>query len=42
MAKYQKYAEYKDSGIDWLGSIPANWHLNKLRYLFDLKSQLVF
>ncbi|MDP1369431.1 restriction endonuclease subunit S [Acinetobacter lwoffii] len=40
MAKYQKYAEYKDSGIDWLGSIPANWHLNKLRYLFDFNKGL--
>ena len=40
VAKYQKYAEYKDSGIDWLGSIPANWHLNKLRYLFDFNKGL--
>lgn len=40
VAKYQKYAEYKDSGIDWLGSIPENWHLNKLRYLFDFNKGL--
>lgn len=40
MAKYEKYAEYKDSGIDWLGSIPENWHLNKLRYLFDFNKGL--
>ncbi|MCU4615674.1 restriction endonuclease subunit S [Acinetobacter lwoffii] len=40
LAKYQKYAEYKDSGIDCLGSIPANWRLNKLRYLFDFNKGL--
>jgi type I restriction enzyme S subunit len=25
MAKYQKYAEYKDSGVEWLGEIPNHW-----------------
>lgn len=25
MAKYQAYAEYKDSGIEWLGEIPSHW-----------------
>ncbi|HAK14934.1 MAG TPA: hypothetical protein DCM65_01390 [Acinetobacter junii] len=25
MAKYQKYAEYKDSGVEWLGGIPSHW-----------------
>ena len=25
MAKYQKYAEYKDSGIKWLGFVPSHW-----------------
>ncbi|RYY77845.1 MAG: restriction endonuclease subunit S [Moraxellaceae bacterium] len=34
MAKYQKYAEYKDSGVEWLGEIPSHWTMNKLRYLF--------
>ncbi|NOQ36877.1 MAG: restriction endonuclease subunit S, partial [Methylococcaceae bacterium] len=23
--KYQAYAEYKDSGVEWLGDIPENW-----------------
>jgi len=26
----QTYAEYKDSGVDWLGEIPAGWELTKL------------
>ena len=25
MAKYQKYSEYKDSGVEWLGEIPSHW-----------------
>ena len=25
MAKYQKYIEYKDSGVEWLGEIPSHW-----------------
>ena len=25
MAKYQKYAEYTDSGAQWLGKIPLSW-----------------
>lgn len=35
MAKYQQYAEYKDSGVEWLGEIPNHWTMNKLRYLFS-------
>ncbi len=35
MAKYQAYAEYKDSGVEWLGALPSHWTMNKLRYLFS-------
>lgn len=40
MAKYQKYAEYQDSGIEWLGEIPNHWAMSKLRYLFDFSKGL--
>ncbi|MDI9751060.1 restriction endonuclease subunit S [Acinetobacter baumannii] len=33
MAKYQKYAEYQDSGVEWLGEIPKSWQVKKLKYL---------
>ncbi len=33
MAKYQQYAEYKDSGVDWLGSIPKGWKLKRIQEL---------
>ncbi|HLB41729.1 MAG: type I restriction endonuclease subunit S [Pseudomonadales bacterium RIFCSPHIGHO2_12_FULL_40_16] len=40
MAKYEKYAEYQDSGIEWLGKIPEHWAMSKLRYLFDFSKGL--
>lgn len=40
MAKYQAYAEYKDSGVEWLGEVPSDWELNKFGYLFDFKKGL--
>ncbi len=38
VAKYQKYAEYKNSGIEWLGKIPSDWKLVKLSYKLKLLS----
>jgi len=35
MAKYQKYAEYKDSGVDWLGEIPSHWEMWKLSHAYN-------
>ena len=26
VGKYQRYAEYKDSGVEWLGEIPSHWN----------------
>lgn len=28
------YPEYKDSGLPWLGEIPAHWHLKRAKFLF--------
>lgn len=33
MAKYDKYAEYKDSGVEWLGEIPSDWIVSKFGYV---------
>jgi type I restriction enzyme, S subunit len=32
--KLQKYPAYKDSGVDWLGDIPENWELKRIKHLF--------
>jgi len=29
-----KYAEYKDSGVEWLGEIPAHWEVKPAKHLF--------
>ncbi|MCU8399621.1 restriction endonuclease subunit S [Vibrio vulnificus] len=34
--RYKAYAEYKDSGVEWVGSIPTHWGLKKLKYLAPL------
>lgn len=30
-----KNVEYKDSGIDWIGEIPAHWEITRLKYLLE-------
>ncbi len=30
----EKYSEYKDSGVKWLGEIPKHWELVKSRYIW--------
>jgi len=36
-AKYQAYSEYKGSGVEWLGSIPAQWSITSLKMLVDVR-----
>lgn len=35
----EKYNEYKDSGVQWLGKIPGHWGKRKLKYLFTERSE---
>lgn len=35
MAKYEVYAEYKDSGVEWLGEIPSHWEMWKLSHAYN-------
>lgn len=30
----QQYEKYKDSGVDWIGKIPKQWNILKLKFLF--------
>ena len=36
---YQPYAEYKDSGVEWLGAIPKHWAVERLKYLATLNDE---
>ncbi|MFA3777271.1 MULTISPECIES: restriction endonuclease subunit S [Yersinia] len=33
MAKYKAYPEYKDSGVEWLGEIPKEWKVSRVKYI---------
>ena len=40
---FPRYPEYKDSGVEWLGEVPAHWEVKRLRYVVRLnpsKSEL--
>ncbi len=34
--KRPRYDEYQDSGVDWLGKLPAHWSTAKIRHLFQV------
>lgn len=31
--QYRPYADYKISGVDWLGEIPTHWHITKTKFV---------
>lgn len=33
----KRYPEYKDSGVEWIGDIPFDWEIKKLKYLIEGK-----
>jgi type I restriction enzyme S subunit len=37
MGRYQAYSEYKDSGVEWLGDVPSDWDVIKVKHLSPIK-----
>ena len=37
----QRYENYKDSGVDWIGEIPEGWEMLSNKYIFKLKKNQV-
>ena len=33
MSKLNRYSSYKDSGVEWIGEIPREWEITKMKYL---------
>ena len=29
---YKTYENYKDSGIEWIGDIPSDWKIDKIKH----------
>ncbi len=43
MGRYQAYSEYRDSGVEWLGTVPAHWTISRVKFFAVLnpsKSEL--
>ncbi|QQC83620.1 restriction endonuclease subunit S [Acinetobacter bereziniae] len=38
---FEKYDAYKDSGVDWIGSIPTHWNVLKLGSIFAQRNEKV-
>lgn len=39
ISELPKYEAYKDSGIDWIGDVPANWDLVPIRSIFKFRNE---
>ena len=40
-APWPAYSEYKNSGVDWLGDIPEQWKLKRLKFAVNLVNEKV-
>ena len=38
--EYQPYPEYKESGVDWIESIPTTWGLKRVKHLFTIRKRV--
>lgn len=36
-----RYPKYRDSGEQWLGTIPAHWDVHRLKNLFEIRKRIV-
>ncbi|NMM80888.1 hypothetical protein B2J86_08105 [Acidovorax sp. SRB_14] len=36
---FPRYPEYKDSGVEWLGQVPAHWDVKRLKYNLRLLTE---
>jgi type I restriction enzyme S subunit len=39
LRRFKPYSAYKDSGVEWLGEIPAHWEVKRLKHLARLNSE---
>ena len=41
MGRYQPYADYKYSGVSWLGPLPSDWEAVRVKFVADLVNEKV-
>ncbi len=37
--RLRPYPAYKDSGVEWLGQIPAHWEVNRLKHIATINDE---
>ena len=38
--RFSRYPEYKDSGADWLGSVPSHWTVTRLKNVVEIRKRI--
>jgi type I restriction enzyme S subunit len=33
--QFKEYPSYKNSGVEWLGDVPSDWHVKRFGYIFS-------
>ena len=34
--RFRRYPEYKESGVEWIGGVPAHWEVKRLKYVAEI------
>ena len=34
---FRRYAEYRDSGVEWIGEVPVGWEVEKLKFVAEVQ-----
>ena len=34
--RFRRYLEYKESGVEWIGGVPAHWEVKRLKYVAEI------
>jgi type I restriction enzyme S subunit len=37
---FPSYENYRDSGVEWIGQVPAHWRTRRLRRLVEIKKRI--
>jgi len=38
LGRFKPYPTYKDSGVEWLGGIPAGWQMKRLKFVAHIEA----
>jgi type I restriction enzyme S subunit len=41
LRRFKPYPSYRDSGVEWLGAVPAHWEVKRLKHVATLNSEVL-